>query len=78
MQADVGTVTETWITVRLTVDEARAAVNALSYFNLAVGGNNFEMGYHGEEGKEEARQHKMARSLQVLLDKSVTRAERTE
>lgn len=77
MQAEIEKVSETYINVQVTVDEARAAVGALSYFNLAVGGNNFEMGYRGEE-PETMRHHKIARQLQVLLDKAVNRAERAE
>lgn len=77
MDASVETVTETFINVRLSVEEARAAVDALSYFNLAVGGNNFEMGYKGEDPSV-MRGHKMARGLQVLLDKKAIEAERRE
>ena len=77
MQADVETVTETFITVRFTVEEARAAAGGLSYFNLAVGGNNFEMGYRGEEAQEDKRQHQLALRVQILLDRMVTRAERS-
>lgn len=76
MRAEVETVTETYVRLELTVEEARAAVTALSYFNLAVGGNNFQMGYRGEEAQEDKRHHRMARSLQVALDKAVIRAER--
>lgn len=75
MKSSVETVKETYITLEVTIDEARAAVGALSYFNFAVGGNNFEMGYRGED-PEVLRHHKMARSLQVLIDKAVTKAER--
>ena len=77
MRTEVETVTETYVRMELTIDEARAAVGALAYFNMAVGGNNFEMGYRGEEAQEDKRHHRMARSLQVALDKAVTRAERS-
>lgn len=78
MRAEVETVTETYVRMELTVEEARAAVAALSYFNLAVGGDNFQMGYRSEEDKEARRDHRMARSLQVALDKAVIRAERSK
>lgn len=78
MRTDVETVTETYVRVELTVDEARAAITALSYFNMAVGGDNFQLGYRGEEAQEDKRHHRMARSLQVALDKAVIRAERKQ
>ena len=68
-------VTQVEVTITLNETEARALENALSYFNSAVGGNNFEMGYRGED-PDTIKEHKAARSLMTMLSKRLETLER--
>lgn len=56
----------TTVTIQITERQALAVLDALAYWDSCEGGNNFEMGYKGAEGKEEGRK---ARSVRTLIRK---------
>ncbi len=74
MYGDVKKVTEVQITMSFTAEEGVGVLGALSYFNLAAGGNNFEMGYAGDP--EALRDHRAAKKAATLLEKLLTKADK--
>lgn len=57
------------ITLKMSTQEAQAVEDALSYYELAHGFTNFDMGYGFEEGREERRAHKRASRVLKRLSK---------
>ena len=72
MQVRARNVSEVRVSIDLSEEEARGVLTALSYFDTANGGNNFEMGYRGEP--DALKEHRAARSLLKSLDKALTGA----
>lgn len=57
------------ITLKMSPEEAQAVEDALSYYGLAHGLTNFDMGYEGEDGREERKAHKRAARVMERLTK---------
>lgn len=70
MQFKRTTKTTDVIAITLTIEEANALSDALSYYN-GCAERNFDMGYGGEEGKEALRAHRKMRSLANKLVKAL-------
>ena len=70
MKVSVKTQTTEVVTIQITTAEAFALSDALAYYNEASR-NNFEMGYRGEEGREEKVKHTAVQRLAKRLDATI-------
>ena len=75
MKVTAERITAVQVVITLTEDEARGTLNALGYFNTMVGGNNFEMGYRGEDPSV-MREHKAAKALANVLARKLDQLDR--